>query len=86
MTLLFTGNDPFWEAIDIWYGSMDDLEWYDPQQVTTRNSQLVITMGLTATTQSGLTPSSNLRITNQTYRSGMRGTSFVSRVGISRLL
>ena len=26
----FPGDDPFWEAVDIWYGSTTDLEWYDP--------------------------------------------------------
>ena len=52
-----TGDDPFWEAVDIWYGATNDLEWYDPQQITTRGGALVITMDSTATTQSGLTPS-----------------------------
>ncbi|EPQ51399.1 SKN1-domain-containing protein [Gloeophyllum trabeum ATCC 11539] len=31
----YPGDDPFWEAADIWYGSTQDQEWYDPRQVTT---------------------------------------------------
>ncbi|KAK7062740.1 hypothetical protein VNI00_000228 [Paramarasmius palmivorus] len=38
------GDDPYWEAMDFWYGVTQDLEWYDPQQVTTRDGALVITM------------------------------------------
>lgn len=49
------GDDPFWEAVDIWYGSTADMEWYDPQQIKTLNGNLVITMDSTSTTQSGLT-------------------------------
>lgn len=40
----FPGDDPFWEAMDIWYWATSDLEWYDPRQVTTANGNLVITM------------------------------------------
>ena len=51
-----TGDDPYWEAVDLWYGSTGDLEWYDPQQITTRDGALVITMDSANTTQPGLTP------------------------------
>jgi beta-glucanase (GH16 family) len=51
-----TGDDPFWEAVDLWYGATADLEWYDPQQITTRDGNLVITMDSTSTAQAGLTP------------------------------
>lgn len=47
------GDDPFWEAVDLWYGSTGDIEWYDPQQVTTRDGALVITMDSTDTTAPG---------------------------------
>ncbi|KAK2459278.1 hypothetical protein APHAL10511_008699 [Amanita phalloides] len=72
----YPGDDPFWEAVDIWYGSTADLEWYDPVQVTTRGGALVITMDSTATTQAGMTPNSTAPFTtadnhNLTYRSGM---------------
>ena len=29
------GDDPFMQAMDIWYGVTIDLEWYDPDAVTT---------------------------------------------------
>lgn len=72
----YPGDDPFWEAVDLWYGATGDLEWYDPQQVTTRNGSLVITMDSTTTTQAHLTPGSTAPFTaadnhNLTYRSGM---------------
>jgi len=72
----YPGDDPYWEAVDLWYGATNDLEWYDPIQVTTRDGNLVITMDSTATTQSGLTPGSTAPFQtsdnhNQTYRSGM---------------
>jgi beta-glucan synthesis-associated protein KRE6 len=36
----YDGDDPFWEAVDIWYGVTQDLEWYDPDAVTTNNGVL----------------------------------------------
>ncbi|KAF8320967.1 glycoside hydrolase family 16 protein [Cantharellus anzutake] len=47
----YPGDDPFWEAVDLWashgfmlpqYWATGDLEWYDPGQVTTRDGALVI--------------------------------------------
>ncbi|KAF9477276.1 beta-glucan synthesis-associated [Pholiota conissans] len=72
----YPGDDPFWEAVDLWYGSTQDLEWYDPQQVTTRDGALVITMDSTSTTQAGLTNGSTAPFTEDEnhglqYRSGM---------------
>ncbi|KAG6889256.1 hypothetical protein C0995_002469 [Termitomyces sp. Mi166 len=29
----YPGEDPFWEAVDLWYGATGDIEWYDPQQI-----------------------------------------------------
>ena len=40
----YPGDDPYWEAVDIWYGSTADQEWYDPSKVTTKNGALQITM------------------------------------------
>jgi beta-glucanase (GH16 family) len=62
--------------VDLWYGSTQDLEWYDPQQVTTRGGALVITMDSVNTTQPGLTPGSTAPFTVDEnhglgYRSGM---------------
>ncbi|KAG1740100.1 glycoside hydrolase family 16 protein [Suillus occidentalis] len=38
------GDDPFWEAVNIWYWSTGDQEWYDPAQITTRDGYLSIVM------------------------------------------
>ncbi|EJF56767.1 beta-glucan synthesis-associated [Dichomitus squalens LYAD-421 SS1] len=40
----YPGDDPFWEAADLWYGSTGDQEWYDPKQVYTQNGALQIVM------------------------------------------
>ncbi|KAG8807456.1 hypothetical protein FRC18_005555, partial [Serendipita sp. 400] len=40
----YPGDDPFWEAVDLWYWPTNDLEWYDPEQVTTENGHLKITI------------------------------------------
>jgi len=31
----YEGDDPYWFAPDIWYGATVDLDWYDPDAVTT---------------------------------------------------
>jgi hypothetical protein len=36
------GDDPFWEAVDIWYWATADLEWYARENVFTRDGNLVI--------------------------------------------
>ncbi|KAF8442849.1 glycoside hydrolase family 16 protein [Boletus edulis BED1] len=38
------GDDAFWEAVNLHYWPTGDLEWYDPQAVTTANGKLVITI------------------------------------------
>ncbi|CCA69988.1 related to KRE6-beta-1,6-glucan synthetase [Serendipita indica DSM 11827] len=38
----YPGDDPFWEAIDAHYWGTKDLEWYDPQTITTKEGKLVI--------------------------------------------
>jgi beta-glucanase (GH16 family) len=38
----YPGDDPFWEAVDLWYWATNDLEWYDPGQITTKNGSLQI--------------------------------------------
>ncbi|KAJ6475256.1 beta-glucan synthesis-associated [Mycena vitilis] len=72
----YPGDDPFWEAVDLWYGNTADLEWYDPSQIVTRDGNLVITMDSTTTTEAGQSIGSTAPFTidenhNQTYRSGM---------------
>ncbi|MCJ1344226.1 hypothetical protein MMC31_002429, partial [Peltigera leucophlebia] len=38
----YPGDDPYWTAVDIWYGVTQDLEWYDPDAVTTKDGVLEI--------------------------------------------
>ncbi|KAH7097756.1 concanavalin A-like lectin/glucanase [Auriculariales sp. MPI-PUGE-AT-0066] len=38
----FPGDDPFWEGMDIWYAGTRDLEWYDPEQIFTRDGAMRI--------------------------------------------
>ncbi|MCJ1389629.1 hypothetical protein MMC18_002486 [Xylographa bjoerkii] len=38
----YPGDDPYWTAVDIWYGVTQDLEWYDPDAVTTKDGALEI--------------------------------------------
>ncbi|KAF9233634.1 beta-glucan synthesis-associated [Melanogaster broomeanus] len=52
------GDDPFWEAVDLWYWSTADEEWYDPGQVTTKDGYLSIVMD-------------NVAKNGMPYRSGM---------------
>ncbi|KAJ3552544.1 hypothetical protein NM688_g4097 [Phlebia brevispora] len=42
----YPGDDPYWEAVDLWYGSTGDQEYYDPSQITTRDGYLAITLDL----------------------------------------
>ncbi|GAA94681.1 hypothetical protein E5Q_01334 [Mixia osmundae IAM 14324] len=52
------GDDPFWEAVELYYHATGDMERYDPDAVTTKDGHLRITM--TRTPAGGLE-----------YRSGM---------------
>ena len=36
----YDGDDPYLEAMDLWYGVTQDLEWYDPDAVTTNDGVL----------------------------------------------
>ncbi|KAI7281434.1 glycoside hydrolase family 16 protein [Hortaea werneckii] len=38
----YNGDDPYFQAMDFWYGVTMDLEWYDPDAVTTRDGVLDI--------------------------------------------
>ncbi|KZT44415.1 glycoside hydrolase family 16 protein [Sistotremastrum suecicum HHB10207 ss-3] len=40
----YPGDDPYWEAVDLYYWPTVDLEWYSPSAVTTKDGKLVITM------------------------------------------
>ncbi|KAF8322566.1 glycoside hydrolase family 16 protein [Clavulina sp. PMI_390] len=45
----FPGDDPFWEGVNLWYGSTQDLEYYEPGQITTRDGHLVIVLEMEET-------------------------------------
>ena len=38
----YDGDDPYWQGMDIWYGVTQDLEWYDPDAITTGGGTLNI--------------------------------------------
>ncbi|KAJ6604495.1 beta-glucan synthesis-associated protein [Mycena vulgaris] len=40
----YPGDDPFWEGVDLHYWATNNLEWYDPEAVTTKNGSLEITL------------------------------------------
>lgn len=40
----YPGDDPYWEAADLHYWATNNLEWYDPQTITTENGSLKITL------------------------------------------
>lgn len=40
----YSGDDQFFEAADLHYDATKDLEWYDPDAVTTANGSLVLRM------------------------------------------
>jgi hypothetical protein len=54
----FPGDDPFWEAVDLWYWATGDLEWYEPGQVYTANGSLHVRL-------------ENVPTNGMAYRSGM---------------
>ncbi|KAF9451019.1 glycoside hydrolase family 16 protein [Macrolepiota fuliginosa MF-IS2] len=57
----YPGDDPYWEAVDLHYWGTNDLEWYDPQQVTTQGGALRLS----------LSPANLPDNHNMKYRSGM---------------
>ncbi|KAI0041791.1 glycoside hydrolase family 16 protein [Auriscalpium vulgare] len=42
----YPGDDPYWEAVDLHYWQTNNLEWYDPAAVTTKNGALEITLSI----------------------------------------
>ncbi|KAL1946515.1 hypothetical protein VTO73DRAFT_14619 [Trametes versicolor] len=40
----YPGDDPYWEAVDLHYWATNNLEWYDPEAITTQDGNLVITL------------------------------------------
>ncbi len=54
----YPGDDPYWEAVDLWYWSTGDLEWYKPRQAYTGNGSLHVRL-------------ENVATNGMNYRSGM---------------
>ncbi|KAL0566865.1 hypothetical protein V5O48_015130 [Marasmius crinis-equi] len=40
----YPGDDPYWEAVDLHYWQTNNMEWYDPEAITTRDGALEITL------------------------------------------
>jgi beta-glucanase (GH16 family) len=40
----WSGDDPYWEAVDLHYWATGNLEWYDPKAIITNNGALEITL------------------------------------------
>jgi hypothetical protein len=40
----YPGDNSYWEAVDLWYSTMNDVEWYNPKQITTKQGKLSILM------------------------------------------
>lgn len=38
------GQDPYWEAVNLHYWQTQDVEWYDPDSITTQDGYLAITL------------------------------------------
>jgi beta-glucanase (GH16 family) len=52
------GDDPFWEAADLWYSATGDVEWYDSRQLYTADGSLHVRI-------------ENVASNGMSYRSGM---------------
>ncbi|KAF5363185.1 hypothetical protein D9758_008336 [Tetrapyrgos nigripes] len=48
----YPGDDPYWEASDFHYWGTNNLEWYDPSSLITRNGSLEITLSRVANPES----------------------------------
>ncbi|KAJ7703191.1 beta-glucan synthesis-associated protein-domain-containing protein [Mycena rosella] len=40
----YPGDDPYWEAVDLHYWATNNIEWYDPEAITTADGSLIITL------------------------------------------
>jgi beta-glucanase (GH16 family) len=40
----YPGDDPYWEAVDLHYWSTNNLEWYDPSALVTKDGALQVTL------------------------------------------
>lgn len=44
----YPGDDPYWEALDLHYWQTNNIEWYDPEALITKNGSLEITLSAKA--------------------------------------
>jgi beta-glucanase (GH16 family) len=42
--MFYPSDDPYWKAVNLWYGAAADEEWYDPGQITAKDGKLSILM------------------------------------------
>ncbi|EIN10535.1 beta-glucan synthesis-associated protein [Punctularia strigosozonata HHB-11173 SS5] len=40
----YPGDDPYWEAVDLWYWPTNNFEWYDPSAISTSGGNMIITL------------------------------------------
>jgi len=45
----YPGDDPYWEAADLHYWATNNMEWYDPAALTTKDGALQVTLSRKAT-------------------------------------
>jgi beta-glucan synthesis-associated protein KRE6 len=45
----YDGDDPYFQGVDIWYGATQDLEWYSPDALTTKDGVLELEFSKMAT-------------------------------------
>jgi len=45
----YPGDDPYWEAADLHYWATNNMEWYDPAALTTKDGSLHVTLSRKAT-------------------------------------
>ena len=57
----YPGDDPYWEAVDLHYWSTNNMEWYDPSALVTKDGALQVTL-------------SKKSIHNLNYQGGMMST------------
>ncbi|TFK56944.1 beta-glucan synthesis-associated protein [Heliocybe sulcata] len=57
----YPGDDPYWEAVDLHYWQTNNMEWYSPDSITTKDGALQITL-------------SEMAIHGLDYRGGMMST------------
>ena len=38
----YEGEDPYWTAVDLHYWQTNDMEWFDPSNIITKNGYLEI--------------------------------------------